>query len=404
MTTALSIARQGFRAYLVERERALGGNMRHLQTVLEGGDPQERLDQLVREVNEHPMVEVMTGTEVESISGFVGNFETVLSGREGTIEHGVVVLATGGSELKPQGHYLYGEEDGVLTQQELEDELSRTELPPGPVVMIQCVGSRNEERPYCSRVCCTTAIKNAIRIREVDPEQPVYILYRDIRTYGFREMHYRRAAELGVIFVRFRDERPPEVTATGDGLRVRVEDMTTGGMLEIPANRLVLSSATLPRPDNEVLAKMLKVPLSKDGFFLEAHMKLRPLDFATDGVFLCGMAHWPKFVDETIAQALGAAARAVTVLSLPHIEAEGVVASVDQELCRGCGRCTEVCEYGAVALEEVGDGVYASRVNEVLCKGCGACAVRCPTKAISVRHFTDDQIMAMVETMLREVG
>ena len=404
MTAALSIARQGFRAYLVERERALGGNLRHLRTVLEGGDPQEMMAQLVRDVNEHPLVEALTGTEVESISGFVGNFETALSGREEAIEHGVVVIATGGSELKPEGFYMYGEDERVLTQQEFEDELSRTDLPPGPVVMIQCVGSRIGERPYCSRVCCTTAIKNAIRIREVDPEQPVYILYRDIRTYGFREVHYRRAAELGVTFIRFADDKPPEVSAAKDGLRVLVEDMTIGDTLELEAARLVLSAATLPRPDNEIFAKMLKVPLSKDGFFLEAHMKLRPLDFASDGVFLCGMAHWPKFIDETIAQALGAASRAVTILSMPHIEAEGIVASVDEELCRGCGRCVEVCEYGAVALEEAGEGVYSSRVNEVLCKGCGACAVGCPTKAITVRHFTDDQLMAMVETMLQEVG
>ncbi len=404
MTAALSIARQGFRAYLVERERALGGNLRHLRHVLEGDDPQEALARLVREVNEHPLVEVLTGSEVESIDGFIGNFETRVSGREEPIEHGVVVLATGGSELRPEGHYMYGEDERVLTQQEFEDELSRTDVTPGPVVMIQCVGSRNEERPYCSRVCCTTAIKNAIRVREVDPDQPVYILYRDIRTYGFRELHYRRAAELGVTFVRFPDDRPPEVSTVEDGLRVLVEDMTTGEVLDLRAARLVLSSATLPRPDNEELAKMLKVPLSKDGFFLEAHMKLRPVDFATEGVFLCGMAHWPKFLDETIAQALGAAARAVTVLSKDHIEAEGIVASVDEELCRGCGRCVSVCEFGAAALEEVGVGVYVSRVNEVLCKGCGACAVGCPTKAITVRHFTDDQLMAMVETMLREVG
>jgi heterodisulfide reductase subunit A len=266
--------------------------------------------------------------------------------------------------------------------------------------MIQCVGSRSDERPYCSRVCCTTAVKNATRVKEVDPEMPVYVLYRDMRTSGLREEHYRRAAELGVVFVRFDGDRPPRVEASPEGLRVEVEDLTTGESLGLSARRLVLSAATLPRDDNGVLAKMLKVPLSKDGFFLEAHMKLRPLDFATDGVFLCGMAQWPKFLDESVAQGLGAAARAATVLALPSLEAEGVVAWVDEELCRGCGRCLEVCEYGANALEDAGDGVLVCRVNEVLCKGCGVCAVRCPSKAITVRHFTDGQLLSMVEALM----
>jgi heterodisulfide reductase subunit A len=272
------------------------------------------------------------------------------------------------------------------------------------VVFVQCVGSRSDERPYCSRVCCTSAIKNAIRVKEVDPAAEVFVLFRDVRTPGFHEELYRRASELGVTFVRYDVADPPRARSTDGGVAVSIVDAGTGLGLELLAGRLVLSTATLPDPGNEALARMLKVPLSKDGFFLEAHMKLRPVEFATDGVFLCGMAHWPKFAGEAAAQALGAASRAAVVLSQPHIVGAGIVASVDEEMCRGCGRCTEVCEFGAVSLVEARPGVVVSRVNEVLCKGCGVCAVRCPSKAITVRHFTDGQLMAMVETLLGGVS
>jgi heterodisulfide reductase subunit A len=270
--------------------------------------------------------------------------------------------------------------------------------------MVQCVGSRNEERPYCSRICCSTAVKNAIRIREVAPDTPVTVLYRDIRTYGTAEHAYQRARELGVQFARYEPDRPPTVAREGDGLAVEYLDMVARRRVRRRVGTLVLSAATLPPEGAGDLARMLKVPLSKDGFFLEAHMKLRPLDFATDGVFLCGMAHWPKGVDEAVSQAEGVAARAATILSLSALETEGIVSTPDPELCRGCGRCVEVCEYGAPELVEVKEGVWVSQVNEVLCKGCGKCAVACPTKAISMRHFTDEQVSAMIEALLRGVS
>ena len=403
MTAALALADQGFRCFLVERERALGGNLARMRAVVTGEDPHTMLERLVSAVNHHPDIAVHVGAEVESITGYVGNFRTVLRGRDAPLEHGVVIVATGGTELRPEGLYLYGQDDRTKTQLEFEQELSESG-PTGPVVMIQCVGSRSEGRPYCSRVCCTNAVKNAIRVKEMDGSTPVTILYRDLRTYGLREDWYRRACELGVRFVRFDDDRPPVARATAKGIEVTVEDMTLGESLLFTAERLVLSAAILPQPDNAVVAQMLKVPLSKDGFFLEAHMKLRPVDFATEGVFLAGLAHWPKSIDESIAQACGAAARAATLLSKDWVEAEGIVSSVDPELCRGCGRCEEVCEYSAIAVEdaeELGPGVRVARVNEGLCKGCGACSVACPTRAVTMRHFTNEQIVAMLEALMQ---
>lgn len=402
MTAALEIGDQGFDVHLVEREGQLGGNLRSIHLLLGGGDPQERLAELVRRLNEHPLVTVHLGRTPERITGYVGNFETVLDDGS-AFQHGVVVVATGGRELKPR-EYFHGEDPRVLTQHELEALLAGGEVEFGPVAMIQCVGSRGEERPYCSRICCSTAVKNAIAIKERDTGTPVTVLYRDVRTYGMAESAYQRARELGVRFVRYEVEHPPIVRREGEDLVLEYIDHVALRRVRASVGTVVLSAATLPPEGAPELAKQLKVPLSKDGFFLEAHMKLRPLDFATEGVFVCGMAHWPKTVDETVAQAAGVAARAATILSLPSLSTEGIVSSPDPELCRGCGRCVEVCEYTAPSLVDRGDGVFVSQVNEVLCKGCGKCAVACPTKAISMRHFTDDQIDAMLEALLRGVS
>ena len=402
MTAALAIGDQGFEVHLVEREGALGGNLRHIAHLLDGGDPQELLATTVRRVNEHPRVTVHLGRRVERIAGYVGNFTSVLDDGA-SVDHGVVVVATGGRELRPSEHRC-GEDPRVLTQHDLEARLAEGEVDFGPVVMIQCVGSRNEERPYCSRICCSTAVKNAILIKERDPGARVTVLYRDVRTYGLTELAYQRARELGVAFVSYEPERPPVVEREGDDLVVEYIDPVARRRVRRRTGTVVLSAATLPPEGAPELAKQLKVPLSKDGFYLEAHMKLRPLDFATDGVFVCGMAHWPKTVDEAMVQASGVAARAATILSLPSLSTEGIVSSPDPELCRGCGRCVSVCEYGAPSLVETSPGVWVSQVNEVLCKGCGKCAVACPTKAISMRHFTDDQIDAMLRALLRGVS
>ena len=395
MTAALEIAEQDFEVHLVERESSLGGNARHIQTLLGGGDPQELLAELVRHAQDHPRVHVHLGRQIAALNGYVGNFSTALD--DGTsFDHGVVVVATGGNELRPT-EYMYGEDERVVTQHELEDQVGKARVDFGPVVMIQCVGSRTEERPHCSRICCSTAVKNAIRIKEIAADTPVTVLYRDIRTYGMSELVYQEAREMGVHFVRYEPDRAPVVTREGEDLFVEYIDLVAQRRVRKRVGTLVLSAATVPPEGAVDLAKMLKVPLSKDGFFLEAHMKLRPLDFATEGVFLCGMAHWPKFIDETIAQALGAASRAIAVLSLPHLKAEGVVASVDEELCVGCGTCERVCEFGAPSLEETADGLVVSTINEILCKGCGTCAASCPSRAIFLHHFSDKQVTRQIE-------
>ena len=397
MTAALELARQGFDVFLVEREEELGGHLRHIYYSLNGEDPQEFLKRLIQAVETNPRIKVFKGAEVVEVSGYVGNFETTIrqGSVEETVKHGVIIVATGAEVLKPYGQYLYGEDPRVLTQMELEERLAKGDFKAERVVMIQCVGSRVPERPYCSRICCYEAVKNALKIKELCPGAEVLVLFRDVRTYGFRELYYREAREKGVVFARYTLERPPEVLREGDKLLVRFYDPATRSEVVTEADYVVLSTAIVPRPDAADLAKMLKVPLSQDGFFLEAHVKLRPLDFASDGIFLCGMAHYPKFIDECVAQACGAAARAATILSKPYLEVEAAVASVDTARCRGCGRCEEVCEYGAISVVEE-DGRLVAKVNEALCKGCGACSVRCPTGAVRVKHFKPEQILAQV--------
>ncbi len=389
MTAALAIGDQGFDVHLVEREDSLGGNLQRVRTLLDG-DPRKMLDDLKGRVNVHPRVHVHLGRQVESITGYMGNFNTVLSGGE-SLDHGVVVVATGGTPHEPS-EYLYGEDTRVVTQLEFEDQLDKGKDLPDSAVFIQCVGSRNGDHPWCSRICCGTTVKEALRLKGLKPDAEVYVLYRDVRTYGLKEDAYREAAKMGVLFIRYEPEEPPRVERDGDGLSVHVTDEVLGTPVAIPVDRVVLATAVLPRSDNGVLSKMLKVPLTKDGFFLEAHVKLRPLDFATDGVFVCGMAHWPKTVDETAGQAYGVAARVATILSRETLLSEGVVSDVDEDLCTGCGTCIAECPYSAIERTEE----KKARVIPVLCKGCGICAACCPERAIEIRGFTRGQLMAQI--------
>ncbi len=397
MTAALELAKQGFETHLIEKEDELGGNLRKLHYMLGGEDPQEQLKLIIKGVEENKKIHVYKGAEITNINGYIGNFNTTLNycGKEKEIEHGIVIIATGGEEYKPT-EYLYGTDDRVMTQLELEEKIAKGEFNPGTVVMIQCVGARNEERPNCSRICCTHAVKNAIKLKELDPEKEVYILNKDIRTYGFKEDYYQEALSKGVVFLRYDDENKPEVT-NNDGLKVLVSKM-----LLIEPDYLVLSAATLPQPGSNYIAQLIKCALSKDGFFLEAHMKLRPLDFATDGVFLCGLAHSPKFVDESISQACGAAARAATILSKETLEMEGAIATVDEDLCSGCRICEAICEYNAIEMKEDEEGKLRSSVLEALCKGCGLCGSTCPSGAITMNHFTDTQIIYQLRAALKE--
>jgi len=402
MTAALELAKQGFEVHLVEKEKELGGHLRHIHYVLGSEDPQERLRSIIQEVTENEKVYIYADSEISNIEGYVGNFKTTLKrdGKKKEINHGIVIVATGAMEYKPT-EYFYGVDERVLTQRELEEKLASGNFNAKTVVMIQCVGSRNGEHSYCSRICCSQAVKNSLKIKELSPETDVYVLYKDMRTYGFLEDYYREAAGKGVLFIRYDDKNKPEVIQEGEKLKVKVWEPILKTWIPIKPDLLALSVATIPNPDNELIAKMLKVPLSKDKFFLEVHMKLRPVDFATDGIFLCGLSHWPKSIEESISQACAAAARAITILSKEALEVEGAIASVNEDFCSGCRICESVCEYNAIEMKEV-DGKLRAHVLEALCKGCGVCGSSCPTGAISMLHFTDNQILAQVRASLKE--
>jgi len=402
MTAALELARQGFEVHLVECEKELGGQLRKIHYLLEGENPKEQLNRLIKEVVENSKIRVYLGAEVIDVSGFIGNFKSKIihNGEEKEIEHGIVIVATGAVEYKP-AEYLYGEDSRVITQRELEEKIAKGEFKAKNVVMIQCVGARTEERPNCARICCGQAMKNALKIKEISPETDVYIFYKDVRTYGFREEYYCKAREKGVIFINYEDDRKPKVTKENGKLKVTFWEPIIKKEIEIEPDIVVLSAAVIPNPDNKRLSEMLKVPLTKDGFFLEAHMKLRPVDFQTDGVFLCGTAHSPKYIDESIAQACAAAARATTILSKKTLEMEGTVANVNEDLCSGCRICKPLCPYGAIEMKEE-NGKLTAHVIEAVCKGCGVCGTACPTKAITLGHFTTEEIMAQVKAALVE--
>jgi heterodisulfide reductase subunit A len=412
MTSAIELANQDFDVYLVEREKELGGNLRHLNYLISGENAQEKLKSLIEQVKKTEKIHLSTDAKIEKIEGTIGNFQTTITTGEERkeLKHGVVIVATGAQQYKPK-EYLYGEHDNVITQLELEQRLGAdgewskgaNNGIPKNIVMIQCVGSRDEERPYCSRVCCTEAIKNALKLKELSPGTNVYILFRDIRTYGFRESYYTKARLKGVMFARYEEDRKPEVSRNGKGLKVVIFDQTLRMPLELPADLVVLSAGIVADEGNEEIAKFLKVPLTKEKFFLEAHMKLRPVDFATDGVYLCGLAHSAKDVGESIIQAQAAASRASTVLSKDKVELEANISQVVDENCDGCAYCIEPCPYQAITLIEymrTGSVKKTVEVDETACKGCGVCMATCPKKGIFVRGFTLEQLAAQVNAAL----
>lgn len=401
MTAALSIAAQGFPVYLVEKGPQLGGHLRHIYVGFDGSSPQALLQDTIQSVSQNPRITVMLESEVVEVGGYVGQYRTVVLSKDGArseFEHGVVVVATGGQEISPTS-YGYGALPGVITQRELEEGYlqSESQQPFSSVIMIQCVGSRDEQHPYCSRICCSQAIKNALEIKQRSPGASVAILYRDIRSYGFRERLYRQARQAGVLFLQFDPEQPPQVSQAGGKLKVSVQVQPEGERLDLEAGLVVLSAGIEPEPGNETLSRLLKLPLTAEGFFLEAHVKLRPVDFAADGVFLCGLAHSPRAMDETIAQAKAAAVRAVALLAKKELTATPIIAQVNPRLCSACGLCVEICPYGARRLEP-GDS-YA-QVVDVLCQGCGACIVACPNKASQQRGFEFLQVAAMIDAAL----
>jgi len=409
MTSALSLANQGFEVTLVEKDSDLGGMARRIVTTLEGLDVQQTVRDLARQVYRHRLVHVLHDATITDVAGYVGNFVTTVEseGRVHRIEHGATILATGADEHRPT-EYLYGEDERVMTQLELEARIEAGDqalLGATSVAMIQCVGCRQEDHNYCARVCCGQAVKNALKLKDHNPAMDVYVLYQDMRSYGFKEDYYREAADREVKFVRWEaDDRPQVETAVEEGrpvVRVTVTDPVLGKRLAIDADALALSAAVVPAAGAADVARLFKVASSPDGFFQEAHVKLRPVDFAADGVFLCGTAHYPKHLSETISQAYGAAGRAASLLSQDTVTASGSVCEVEEHDCVACGACITACTYGAIEFVETPQGKKA-KVNPVLCKGDGLCNAKCPTNAIILKHFTDEELLDQIDAALSE--
>ncbi|MBW1936087.1 MAG: FAD-dependent oxidoreductase, partial [Deltaproteobacteria bacterium] len=402
MSAALHLADQGIEVVLIEKQPHLGGLGRDLTHTIEGASISDLLLELIERVTRHENIQVLTEALIVDFTGFKGNFTTeVLVGPgmyERKIDHGAVILATGANEYRPH-EYLYGEDRRVLTQIELGkylEEKGADNL--DHVAMIQCVGSRNEEFPNCSRVCCQSTIKNALHIKELNPDTEVYILYRDIRTYGQLERYYREAREQGIHFFRFDPKEPPQVKSAEEYILVTFKDHVLQKNLSLPANILALSSGMRPA-DIEELSNILKVAVNPEGYFMEAHVKLRPVDMANEGIYVCGTAHGPKLISEAIAQAMGAASRAAAFLSQPEITLSAVTAKVDQEQCASCLICVRVCPYGVPRINKDG----GSEIDEALCRGCGTCASECPAKAIQLSWYEDDQVMSKLDALLEGV-
>jgi heterodisulfide reductase subunit A-like polyferredoxin len=408
MVGALSMADQGYSVYLVEREKELGGRLRQIYTSGNGGNPQAYLKELIEKVESHPRIEVLKGYQIQEHEGAVGNFKTKAVQLDGSLQrvldHGATIIATGGKEYRGKA-YLLGEDSRVITQEEFEKRLSLSDpmlSETKSMVVIQCVGPWDDDPSrvfYCSRICCSVAIKNAIRMKELHPETSVTVLYKDMRTYGFKEEFYTKAREKGVLFVRFDDKKKPSVSLANGKLVIQLEDPMLHLPLVLNPDLLVLSEAVVPNEGSKELANLFKFPLTLDGFFLEAHVKLRPVDFATDGLYLCGMAHYPKSINETIAQAEAASARAATILSQEMLQVGGVVAVVEGERCAACLTCVRVCPYDVPVINAKGE----AEIDPAKCKGCGSCVAECPAMAIELMHFKENQLEAKCEALVYSV-
>ena len=410
MTCALSIAEQGYEVSLVEKENELGGMARNVHSTLEELDVQQYLNDLKSRIYRNQLVHVYTGAAIKKATGYVGNFITTIKTGRGkkTIKHGATVIATGAEVYTPV-EYLYGQNERVMTHLELEEKITAGDeglAGAESLVIIQCVGCRNTDRNYCSRVCCGEAIKNALKLRELNSQIDINVLYRDMRTYGFREDFYREASEKGVRFIRYEPEREPRVEAMTERgrefLRVTLPDYVMNSTVEIDADYVALSAAVIPSAGAEEVAGLFKLTLDPDGFFKEAHVKLKPVEFTTEGIYLCGMAQYPKYIPEAISQALGAAGRVITLLSSDTVTASGSVCEVDDKKCIGCGACFTACTYGAIEIADTKQGRKAS-VNPVLCKGDGLCNAKCPTGAISLKHYTDEELDAQIDTAFEKI-
>lgn len=394
MTASLSLVDQGYAVHLVERAETLGGLLRNVRSNLEGDDVQTFLADVVEKVQNNGAITLHLGTTVEKIDGFVGNFETTLTDQK-NIGHGALLIATGGEEYHPV-EYDYDQSDKIITQRELENILA-DRGPEGDkcYVMIQCVGSREDPNNYCSRICCQDALKNSIAIKEKAPDAQVVVIYRDMRAYGLKEDYYRRARDLGVLFFLYTPDEKPKVDAVGDKVKVTLAGKVLGKEMAIDADYLILSTGLRPQSDGDEFAKKFKLTCNVDGFLLEAHVKLRPVDFPSEGFFLAGLAHAPKNLEETVSQSLAAAGRVGALLSNEKLTVSGVISKHNRDICMSCLACVKKCPFGAPFIDE--DGRVSH--NEVKCTGCGICAGVCPAKAYQVNYFRDDQLLAMIDSV-----
>ena len=410
MTAALSIANQGFEVTLIERSDKLGGNLNGLYHTLDGQSAPAFLQNLKDEIADHPLVKVYLKATVKEIGGYIGNYKTriVQNHDEYEFKHGIIIIATGARASVPK-EYFYGQNKNVITQRELEHDLEDKEKEYKKLksaVFIQCVGSRNTEHPYCSRICCAQAVKNAMRLKELNPKMDIAILYRDIRTFGFYEKYYQEARQMGIIFIRYTEDAKPEIDLDSkklvfgkNGLIIRTKDHVLGRDITLNPEKIILSPAIIPQDDVEVISQMLKIPINEDRFFMEAHVKLRPVDFAAEGIFLAGLAHSPKGMEDTISQAKAAAERACSIISSDKYISEANIARVDHDTCAGCGMCVSVCPYGAPELIW-SNGKELAYVNSALCKGCGSCASVCPSGAMQQLGYREEQQLAMLSEAL----
>jgi heterodisulfide reductase subunit A len=414
MSSAKTIADKGFKVYLVERDSSVGGFVKNLKSIRTQEnyekDTKELINELESRIRIHENIELMTSTEIKEVTGSIGDFSVTLQGdTEKIVNVGTIIVATGGTELKPFGYYGYGEIENIITQTELEELINAGKVKDDSTfVMINCVGAREKEgRTYCSSICCSETLKNAKSIIEKYPNSNVAVLCRDIRVFGAGEDYYRDVRDRGICFLRYDPENPAEITQLEDGrVQVIVTDTLLNATFPIPADKVVLSAPIIAH-DNKALAEMLKIPTDSHGFFLEAHVKLRPVEFATDGIYLAGTAQGPKNIEESVAHAQAAAAKALIPLILGYVESEPIVGVVDPEKCVGCEFCVDVCQFGAVSMEEVESELvfakeFKAKINAALCKGCGTCASECQVGAIRMQHFTDDQILSMVHAALEE--
>jgi len=400
MTAAKTLSGQGFHTFLIEKTHTLGGRAQQVHETWRGEDVQGYLSGLIHWVESDRNIDVFLNSRITQVEGFIGNFKTTITtnGQSSVLEHGVTLIASGASELKPD-QYLYGQDSRVVTGLELQQRfidkdpaLERLDT----AVFIQCVGSRIPERPYCSKVCCTQSIKSALELKKINPKMNVFVLYRDLRAYGLREDLYRKARSQGIGFIRRDMDKELTVGVDEEDLKVTFADRVLGRSMEILPDLLILASAIVPDAKNP-LAQLYKVSLNDDGFFAEAHVKLRPVDFATDGIFVCGLAHAPKSIDESITQAQAAAARAVTVLSMENIKMGGIVSHIIPERCSGCMGCINVCPFGAITFDPE---KFVAKVNPALCKGCGACSAACPSEAPALMGFDNNQLYAQIKGAL----